>query len=85
MDVSINGATMQKIIVRPVFQRSFFWDTICEESKNIKASGEKFEVPAYITKSTDRNWNVIVIKANQATIVKTVTPEQADKNPSEDQ
>ncbi len=72
MSVSLDRTTLQEIIVRPVFQRSFFWDTICEESRNTKESGQSFEMPAYITKSTDKNWNVVVINANQATIVDTV-------------
>jgi serine/threonine-protein kinase len=76
MEVSVDRSKLQEIIIRPVFQRSFFWDTICEEAKNIQATGEVFEVPAYITKSTDRNWNVIVIKSNQATIVETVMSEK---------
>jgi len=82
MDISIDRSEFQEIIVRPVCQRSFFWDTICEESKNIKASGEVFEIPAYITKSTDKNWNVIVIKANQATIVETVAPTSDETDPT---
>jgi serine/threonine protein kinase len=72
MSVSLDRSTQQEIIVRPVFQRSFFWDTICEESKNTKEAGQSFEMPAYITKSTDKNWNVVVINSNQATIVDTV-------------
>jgi tRNA A-37 threonylcarbamoyl transferase component Bud32 len=77
MDVSIDRSTKQEIIVRPVFQRSFFWDTICEASK---IAGETFEMTAYVTKSSDQNWNVIVISSNQATIVETVQPEQSNEN-----